>query len=109
MEPLRVDKQWVFYYLEIKKPSFVEEFWTKLVEEFWTNFVEEFCTSRVSVSRVFFLLWRQSELLSRQPYIMRKFLYIQIKNRPRNTKVIEFLLASAKIAYCLIVFGIEEF
>ncbi len=45
MEPLRVDKQWVFYYLEIKKPSFVEEF--------WTNFVEELCTSRVSVSRVF--------------------------------------------------------
>ena len=50
-----MDKQWVFYYLEIKKPSFVEEFSTNLVEEFWTNFVEEFCTSRVSVSRVFFL------------------------------------------------------
>jgi hypothetical protein len=44
MEPLRVDKQWVFYYLEIKKPNFVEEF--------WTNFVEEFCTYCVSVSRV---------------------------------------------------------
>ena len=84
MEPLRVDK-----------PLRVDS----SVEEFWTNFVEEFCTLRFSVSRVFFLLWRQSELLSRQPYIMRKFLHIQIQNRPGNTKVIEFPLESTGMVW----------